>query len=117
MRQEKKKKNEFNQILKPEHSKFYFTMAYMFCSPNQIRGLPASIDSKEELCDVLSRFISHVTIRHAAVNYAITDYQRYVPNQPTKLYNDTRVENGEFSVFRLPNRLTTAVSKAFYGIS
>ena len=73
--------------------------------------MPASIDSKEELCEILSRIISHVTIYHASINYVVTDYPEFIPNQPTKLYDDTRVEEGEFSVFRLPNRLTSAVSK------
>ncbi|XP_078349168.1 polyunsaturated fatty acid 5-lipoxygenase-like [Oculina patagonica] len=77
-----------------------------------IQGLPAAIDSKEELCEILCRIISHVTIYHASVNYLVTDYPEYISNQPTKLYNDTRVEDGEFSVFRLPNRLTTAIQSS-----
>jgi len=32
------------------------------------------------------------------------------PDTPTKLYNDTRVKEGEFSVHRLPNKETAAVS-------
>ena len=76
----------------------------------QIQGFPKSIGSRRELCEILSRFLSHVTIYHAAVNYVVVDYGQYIPNQPTKLYNDSRVEVGEFSVYRLPNRLTTAVS-------
>ena len=76
----------------------------------QIQGFPASIKTKEELCEIFSRFFSHVTIYHAAVNYVVVDYAEYIPNQPTKLYNDTRVENGDFSIYRLPNRLSTAVS-------
>ncbi|XP_078349100.1 polyunsaturated fatty acid 5-lipoxygenase-like isoform X3 [Oculina patagonica] len=79
----------------------------------RIQGLPASIDSKEELCDIVSRIISHVTIQHAAVNYELSDYAEYIPNLPTKLYNDTRVKEGEFSVFRLPNRLTSAIEASF----
>ena len=76
----------------------------------QIQGFPKSIGTKRQLCEILSRFLSHVTIYHAAVNYVVVDYGQYIPNQPTKLYNDSRVEVGEFSVYRLPNRLTTAVS-------
>ncbi|XP_020626534.1 allene oxide synthase-lipoxygenase protein-like [Orbicella faveolata] len=83
----------------------------------RIRGLPAGIDSKEELCEILSRIISHVTIYHASVNYVLADYPKYIPNQPTKLYDDTRVKDGEFSVFRLPNRLTSAIqSSAFLSL-
>ena len=76
----------------------------------QIQGFPKSIGTRRELYEILSRFLSHVTIYHAAVNYVVVDYGQYIPNQPTKLYNDSRVEMGEFSVYRLPNRLTTAVS-------
>jgi len=72
--------------------------------------LAARIDSKEELCDIVTRIISHLTIGHASVNYELSDYAEYIPNLPTKLYNDTRVEEGEFSVYRLPNRVTSAVS-------
>ena len=93
--------------------RMYLNMHCKYFSLEQIRGLPASIDSKEDLCDILSRIISHVTIYHASVNYVVTDYPEYIPNQPTKLYDDTRVKDGEFSVFRLPNRLTSAVSKTF----
>ena len=83
---------------------------YFSYSSEQIQGLPARIDSKEELCDIVTRLISHLTIGHAAVNYEPSDYAEYIPNLPTKLYNDTRVEEGEFSVYRLPNRYTSAVS-------
>ncbi|KAL9957186.1 hypothetical protein ACROYT_G038793 [Oculina patagonica] len=79
----------------------------------RIQGLPASIDSKEELCDIVSRIISHVTIQHAAVNYELSDYAEFIPNLPTKLYNDTRVKEGEFSVYRLPNRFTSAIEAGF----
>jgi len=82
----------------------------------RIQGFPASIDSKEELCDIVSRLISYLTIQHAAVHYLLADYPLYTPNNPTKLYNDTRVKEGEFSVYRLPNRLTSAIEAAF-GIS
>lgn len=80
----------------------------------QIQGLPASINTKKELCDFLSRMISHLTIQHAAVNYELVDYASHIPNIPTKMYNDTRVEEGEFSVYRLPNRNTSSVSLLMY---
>ncbi|XP_078378230.1 polyunsaturated fatty acid 5-lipoxygenase-like isoform X2 [Oculina patagonica] len=79
----------------------------------RIQGLPASIDTKKELCDIVSRMISHLSIQHAAVNYELSDYAEYIPNLPTKLYNDTRVQEGEFSVFRLPNRQTSALEASF----
>lgn len=80
----------------------------------QIKGLPPSVDSKRELCEILSRFIAHVTIYHASVNYVTTDYPEYIPNQPTKLYNDSRVEDGQFSFLRLPNRVASAIQSAAF---
>ncbi|XP_078383880.1 polyunsaturated fatty acid 5-lipoxygenase-like isoform X2 [Oculina patagonica] len=79
----------------------------------KIQGLPASINTKKELCDFLSRMISHLTIQHAAVNYELVDYASHIPNIPTKMYNDTRVEEGEFSVYRLPNRNTSSLQASF----
>ncbi|XP_068671923.1 polyunsaturated fatty acid 5-lipoxygenase-like isoform X3 [Montipora foliosa] len=79
----------------------------------RIQGFPAKIDSKKDLVDIVARIISQVTIQHAAVNYELADYAVYAPNLPTKLYNDTRVKDGEFSVYRLPNRLTSAIEARF----
>ncbi|XP_068762516.1 polyunsaturated fatty acid 5-lipoxygenase-like isoform X2 [Montipora capricornis] len=79
----------------------------------RIQGFPAKIDSKKDLVDIVTRIISQVTIQHAAVNYELADYAVYAPNLPTKLYNDTRVKDGEFSVYRLPNRLTSAIEARF----
>ncbi|XP_068762357.1 uncharacterized protein [Montipora capricornis] len=79
----------------------------------KIQGFPATIDSKKDLVDIMARIISQLTIQHAAVNYELADYAVYAPNLPTKLYNDTRVKDGEFSVYRLPNRLTSATEAGF----
>ncbi|KAJ7365963.1 hypothetical protein OS493_002702 [Desmophyllum pertusum] len=79
----------------------------------RIQGLPASINTKAELCEIVSRIISHLTVQHASVNYELSDYAEYIPNMPTKLYDDTRVEEGEFSVYRLPNRITSAIEASF----
>ena len=77
---------------------------------SQIKGLPAKISTKQELCDIVTRIISQLTIQHAAVNYPLSDYAEYIPNLPTKLYNDTRVKEGKFDPLRLPNRKTSSVS-------
>lgn len=79
----------------------------------RIKGLPRRIDTKQELYDIVTRIISQLTIQHAAVNYPLSDYAQYIPNLPTKLYNDTRVEEGEFDVLRLPNRKTSSVEASF----
>lgn len=54
--------------------------------------------------------ISQLTIQHVALNYELADYASYIPNTPTKLYNDTRVSGDEFSVYNLPNMHTSVVS-------
>lgn len=82
----------------------------------KIEGFPASIQSKEELVDILSRIISQLSVQHAAVNYELIDYVTYAPNLPTKLYNDTRVNEGEFSFLRLPNRLTSSFAGRFSNV-
>ncbi|XP_078384528.1 polyunsaturated fatty acid 5-lipoxygenase-like [Oculina patagonica] len=79
----------------------------------KIRGLPPRLNTKKELCDFLSRMISHLTVQHAAVNYELVDYASYIPNSPTKMYNDSRVKEGEFSVYRLPNRGTASLQASF----
>ncbi|XP_068716666.1 polyunsaturated fatty acid 5-lipoxygenase-like isoform X2 [Montipora capricornis] len=76
----------------------------------RIQGFPARIDSKNDLMNIVTRIISQLSIQHSAVNNELPDYAVYAPNLPTKLYNDTRVKDGEFSVYRLPNRLTSAIS-------
>ena len=62
---------------------------------------------------MVSRIISHLSVQHAALNYLPVNYAQYVPNQPSKMYNDTSLSEGEFSVYRLPNRLTSAVSMIY----
>jgi len=79
----------------------------------RIEGLPPKLNSKRELCEFVSRLICHVTIQHTALNYELADYGSYVPDTPTKLYNDTRVKEGKFSAYRLPNRETAALQGAF----
>ena len=92
-----------------------FVISYFNLNNRQIQKFPARIDSKEELCGVVTRIISHLSLQHTACNYLLTDYAVYIPNLPTKLYNDTRVKEGasEFSVYRLPNRVTSAVGATF----
>ena len=74
----------------------------------QIQEFPTRIDTKKELCGIVSRIISHLSVQHVALNFLLADYAQYINNQRTKLYNDTRGIEGEFSAYRLPNRLTSA---------
>lgn len=82
-------------------------------SIGKIKGLPPKINTKEELCDIVTRIISQLSIQHATVNYPLSDYAEYIPNLPTKLYNDTRLKEGEFSILRLPNNKTSAIQIGF----
>ena len=91
-----------------------FIISYFNLNNRQIQKFPARIDSKEELCDIVTRIISHLSLQHTATNFLLADYSVYIPNLPTKLYNDTRVKEGEFSVYRLPNRVTSAVGTTFF---
>ena len=91
-----------------------FIISYFNLNNRQIQKFPARIDSKEELCDIVTRIISHLSLQHTACNFLLADYAVYIPNLPTKLYNDTRVKEGEFSVYRLPNRVTSAVGTTFF---
>lgn len=78
-----------------------------------VKGLPSKIATKDELCDIVTRIISQLSVQHAAVNYPLTDYGLYTPNLPTKLYNDTRLKEGEYGVQRLPNRNTSSIEASF----
>ena len=80
----------------------------------QIKGLPPKVNAKEELCDIVTRIISQLNLQHSTVNYPLSDYAEYIPNLPTKLYNDTRLKEGEFSALLLPNRKT---SVSFSGLA
>ncbi|XP_066016500.1 polyunsaturated fatty acid 5-lipoxygenase-like [Pocillopora verrucosa] len=79
----------------------------------KIKGLPSKITTKDELCDIVTRIISQLSVQHAAVNYPLTDYGLYTPNLPTKLYNDTRMKEGEYGVLRLPNEYTSSIEASF----
>lgn len=67
------------------------------------------VTTKKELIDILSRMIWLMTGQHAAVNFPLSDYALYPPNAPTKLYNDSRGPEMQFSIYNLPYRVTSAV--------
>ncbi|CAH3181652.1 unnamed protein product, partial [Porites evermanni] len=78
-----------------------------------VKHLPPKINTTEELCGIVTRIISQLSIQHATVNYPLSDYAEYTPNLPMKLYNDTRLKEGEFSDRRLPNGKTSAIQLGF----
>ena len=75
----------------------------------KVKGFPAKFNSKTQLKNVLSAFIWQVSPQHVAVGFALPEYALYIPNLPTRLYDDTRVEPGTFSILNLPNRNVSAV--------
>lgn len=101
-----KKDYEFGSFLRELSTRTIFHRIY-------VKGLPSKITTKDELCDIVTRIISQLSVQHAAVNYPLTDYGLYTPNLPTKLYNDTRLKEGEYGVLRLPNRNTSSIEASF----
>ncbi|XP_031560850.1 arachidonate 5-lipoxygenase-like [Actinia tenebrosa] len=84
----------------------------------QIKGFPPRVKSKMELIDIIHRFIWLMTGQHAAVSFPLSDYGIYPPNAPTKLYNDSRGPEGQFSIYNLPYRFTAAIqNRAFISLS
>lgn len=77
----------------------------------QVKDLPAVLRTKEEVIDVVSRLIWLMSVRHSAVNYPVSDYGAFTPVLPTKVYNDSSVPPGTFSVLNLPNVDISLVSK------
>ncbi|XP_048582836.1 polyunsaturated fatty acid 5-lipoxygenase [Nematostella vectensis] len=79
----------------------------------KIRRFPTSVRSVMQLRSIISRFLWIVVGRHTAVNYPLTDYVLYVPNAPTKLYNDSRAPADRFSLLNLPLRTVSETQCAF----
>ncbi|EDO26239.1 predicted protein [Nematostella vectensis] len=79
----------------------------------KIRRFPTSVRSVMQLRSIISRFLWIVIGRHTAVNYPLTDYVSYVPNAPTKLYNDSRAPADRFSLLNLPLRTVSETQCAF----
>ncbi|XP_078370774.1 polyunsaturated fatty acid 5-lipoxygenase-like [Oculina patagonica] len=69
----------------------------------QVKDFPARLETKDEVIDVVSRLIWLLSVKHAAVNYPVSDYGAFTPVLPTKVYNDSTVPPGTFSVLNLPN--------------
>lgn len=67
----------------------------------KFKGFPATILTKQEVVDIVKRIV-FIPIQHHAVNYPVAYYGAFVPNMPTKLYDDPRVPAGEFGFHSLP---------------
>ena len=76
----------------------------------QIKDLPAELTSRQSLATFLTRFLFHISVHHAAINYPLADYGTFTLNMPTKLYRDSRVADDKFSLFNFPNGNISAVS-------
>lgn len=51
-----------------------------------------------------------MSVKHAAVDYPMGEYGAFTPLTPTKVYNDSRVPPGTFSVFNLAHVNISVVS-------
>jgi hypothetical protein len=75
---------------------------------------------KSTLAHILARIL-WLPIQHNAVNYPIAYYGAFVPNMPTKLYDDPRGKADEYSIYSLPDSRVATVSKdrcpSYYVIS
>ncbi|CAB4030239.1 arachidonate 5-lipoxygenase-like [Paramuricea clavata] len=65
------------------------------------KGFPVKIETRSHLIDVVRRIV-FIPIQHHAVNYPVAYYGAFVPNLPTKLYDDPRVPPREFGFDSLP---------------
>ncbi|XP_028399186.1 arachidonate 5-lipoxygenase-like isoform X2 [Dendronephthya gigantea] len=74
-----------------------------FGGVGMLRGFPSRIHTKTDLIQTLSRIL-WLPIQHNAVNYPIAYYGAFVPNMPTKLYDDPRAKTDEYSFYTLPDR-------------
>ena len=75
------------------------------------------LQTREEVIDMVSRLIWLMSVKHSAVNYPVGDYGAFTPVLPTKVYNDSSVPPGTFSVLNLPNVNITLVSKTNQSIN
>ena len=82
-----------------------------------MKDLPAVLQTKEEVIDMVSRLIWLLSVKHSAVNYPVSDYGAFTPVLPTKIYNDSSVPPGTFSVLNLPNVNISLVSKTKQSVS
>ncbi|XP_028401888.1 arachidonate 5-lipoxygenase-like [Dendronephthya gigantea] len=71
------------------------------CGNGMIKEFPVKIQTVAELIDVITRIV-FIPIQHHAVNYPVAYYGGFVPNMPSKLYDDPRVPYQEFGFDRLP---------------
>lgn len=58
---------------------------------------------------MVAKLVWLTSVKHAAVNFPVSDYGAFTPLMPTKIYNDTRVPPGKFAVYNLPNGLISTV--------
>ena len=59
---------------------------------------------------MVTRLLWLLSVKHATVNYPVSDYGAFTPLLPTKIFNDTRVPPGDFSILNLPNSDISSVS-------
>ncbi|XP_032236516.2 polyunsaturated fatty acid 5-lipoxygenase [Nematostella vectensis] len=82
----------------------------LFGGVGKIRGFPPKILTRASLKEIITHMIWLMSAQHSVINYPANDYGSYVPNTPSKLYNDTRgPSDGSYSIYSLQHRHTTAL--------
>lgn len=76
-----------------------------------MKDFPNKIKSIWQLAETLARVI-FIPIQHAAVNYPATYYAAFVPNMPSKLYEDLSTSK-DFSIHSIPKAHVATVSKNY----
>ena len=61
---------------------------------------------------MVTQLIWLMSVKHAAVDFPMGEYGAFTPLTPTKIYNDSRIPPGTFSVFNFPNVNVSVVSHA-----
>ena len=78
-----------------------------------MKDFHAMLKTKKEVVCMFTRLIWLMSVKHAALAYPVGEYGGFTPLSSTKVYNDSRVPPGTFSVFNLPNANISAVSHSF----
>ncbi|XP_031553186.1 arachidonate 5-lipoxygenase-like [Actinia tenebrosa] len=75
----------------------------------KLRGFPSRISSISLLTNIITRLIWTSSAQHTAVNYPIAAYGAFTPMMPSKIYDDPRVPDDTFDLYRLPNGNISAI--------
>lgn len=75
-----------------------------------MKDFPAKLKTRKEVIEMVTNLLWLMSVKHAAVDYPMGEYGAFTPLTPTKVYNDSRVPPGTFSVFNLAHVNISVVS-------